>query len=263
MQETVNPQAQSLPTPVFGLTANTLKLIAIIAMLIDHISAVFLPQDWPVAIAMRFIGRITGPTMFYFVAEGYRHTRNANRYTLRLAVFAAISYIPFIYCFHGALPNESNFLRFNVIYTILIGLLCIRVRHEVENPLVKTVLIVCLFVLSVPGDWFYLAPLMMLTFDYFYGDFKKQAAGYLLVILGASSLLAYALNPFMQYVYIGEWNVTAWEGMISELGLFLPIILLRFYNGQKGGGGNAMKWGFYVFYPLHLLILGVVFYQLI
>jgi len=74
-----------------GLNAWQLKLIAIVAMVIDHLAFSFVPDGTFLAVAMHFIGRITGPTMFYFAVEGYHHTRNLNRYLFRLAAFAARS----------------------------------------------------------------------------------------------------------------------------------------------------------------------------
>ena len=242
-----------------GLSANALKLIAIIAMLIDHIATVFLPYQSLPAVVMHFIGRITGPTMFFLVAEGYRHTRNVNRYTLRLAAFALVSYVPFIYCFTGALPGPGSFLQLNVIYTILLGLLAIRLRNEAGNIVVKIGGILVLLVLATAGDWGVLGILIMLAFDYFHGDFKNQAVAYCFVILCQGGLLSALLYP--AYCFLAQSPIDLagiyWHYM-SEMGMFIPIVLLHRYNGRRGNGGKFAKWGFYMFYPLHLLALGLI-----
>ena len=54
---------------------------------------------------MHFVGRLTGPTMCFFIAEGYRKTRSFPRYLLRLGVFALISQLPFTYYSMGALGS--------------------------------------------------------------------------------------------------------------------------------------------------------------
>ena len=70
--------------PQRGLSAHTLKIIAIIAMTIDHIAWAFVDACSAAGILMHLVGRLTAPIMCFFIAEGYAHTRNANRYALRL-----------------------------------------------------------------------------------------------------------------------------------------------------------------------------------
>ena len=120
-----------------GLTAYQLKIIAIIAMVINHFAhiVVLLPIDRGVMNAMltpmNIIGKLTIPIMCFFVAEGYYHTRNLQIYLLRMFVFAAISQIPF-YLFEHDLPSSlsmfiGDFAHFNVIFTLLMGLLALTV----------------------------------------------------------------------------------------------------------------------------------------
>ena len=79
----------------FHLNVNQLKIIAIVAMTIDHIAAVFLPEG-PLKVVLRCIGRLAAPIMCYMIAEGYYHTSNRKRYLGRLILFAVISH--FAYC---------------------------------------------------------------------------------------------------------------------------------------------------------------------
>ena len=73
------------------MNRNILKYIAVIAMLCDHISLVFVGMDKPLGVAMRVFGRLTAPIMCYFLVEGYMHTRSKKKYGARLLVFALIS----------------------------------------------------------------------------------------------------------------------------------------------------------------------------
>jgi uncharacterized damage-inducible protein DinB len=73
------------------ITANTLKILAIIAMTIDYIALVFVPANSGLYFIMRFIGRTTAPILSYLIVEGFHHTRNRSRYIRRLAVFTVIS----------------------------------------------------------------------------------------------------------------------------------------------------------------------------
>lgn len=230
-----------------GLTASQLKLIAILAMLIDHIATVFVGGNNPLGVIMHFIGRITGPVMFYFVVEGYHYTRNVNRYTLRLVLFAIISYIPYIYCFDEQLPNKHNFMHLNVIYTICVGLLVLRAKYEIKNPFIRRGIIIILFFISLFGDWSFLAPLIIFWFDKYRGNFKQQMTAYFFTILFMIGIV------FIE----SAWRLTT---VLIQLGMILPILLLYFYNGEKGKGN---KWAFYVFYPLHLILLGLLHYAFI
>lgn len=80
-----------------SLNRNQMKYLVIVAMLIDHIAWSFVPMHTVLGQIMHFIGRLTGPTMAYFLAEGYLHTRNVKKYVTRLGIFALLSWIPFIF----------------------------------------------------------------------------------------------------------------------------------------------------------------------
>ena len=74
--------------------SNHLKLIAIIAMTIDHATDLIYPgfPAEPLPFALHFIGRLTAPIMWFFVCEGYHYTKNVKKYMLRLGIFAIISH---------------------------------------------------------------------------------------------------------------------------------------------------------------------------
>ncbi len=239
-----------------GFTAETLKLVAIIAMFIDHAAYAFLPNYYaPVALFLHFIGRITGPVMFYFVVEGYHHTRSKNRYTLRMAAFALISYLPFIYFKTGALPTGQNWYTFDVIYTLLLGLLALRVRHEIKKPVLQLVLLALIFAASSFGDWSYLAVLFILLFDFFRGNFRAQAVAYSAVAL--TRILPSVVSGMFGIVNgVSGWDLyNLFAPALLYCGLFLPLGLLYFYNGRRGTGS---KWLFYIFYPAHLVLIGLL-----
>ncbi|MBQ1592384.1 MAG: hypothetical protein II077_10160, partial [Treponema sp.] len=84
-----------------GFTGNQLKLFAIIAMTIDHLTCVIWPgynYDWWI-ILLHIIGRLTAPTMWFMCAEGYAHTRNVKKYIARLFLFAFISHFAYNFAF--------------------------------------------------------------------------------------------------------------------------------------------------------------------
>ncbi|SFB80368.1 TraX family protein [Ruminococcus albus] len=227
------------------INRNALKYIVIVAMLIDHIGELFESSIDPnIYHIMRFIGRLTGPTMAFFLAEGAKYTRDIAKYQKRLAIFAAISWLPFIFANPGPqklIESPVYFLQQSVIYTLFLGITAIRIwdspNYEKDA---KIIFIFLLCLASVIGDWpimDVLAPLFM----YIYRDDKKKR--YIAVTL--------AYLPMMLMVLI-------MDGWHQAGVLMVPLIIIFCYNG-KGGKKNAFnKWFFYIFYPAHLLILGII-----
>ena len=187
------PSAECLERSRGGLSLNHLKAVAVAAMVIDHIAFAFVPDGTLLAILLHSIGKITGPTMFFAAVEGCHHTRNLNRYLLRLAVFALVSWFPFLYFHFGGDLAAIQLMRPNVIYTIFLGVLAVRIRRSPRLCSAwKVLLILLLFILSVPADWGYTGVVIILVFDYYYGSWKHQAFAYCMVVMldmGVLSLL--------------------------------------------------------------------------
>ncbi len=119
------------------MSAFALKIIASICMLIDHIGAVF-PVPLTPAV-FRLIGRIAFPIYAYLIAEGCKHTKNKNKYLLRLGIFAIISEIPFDLAFmqyqtHDFQRLNINFFyQTNVFYSLFLGAACICVYESLKT----------------------------------------------------------------------------------------------------------------------------------
>lgn len=234
------------------LNRNQLKYIALIAMLIDHIAWAFVdPQSPLIGGIMHLFGRITGGTMAFFVAEGYEHTRSVKRYQIRLLLFAVISWIPFVYFETGLLPigfYEGEFYFYplqSVIYTLFLGLLAIRVWDSEKMPkAVRIILIVIICVFSVIGDWAFMNVLACLFLHVFKDKPKAK-------------WLAFTLSYLIPNIGLFIWN--GFGNNWYQLGvLLIPVIICLFYNGEKGSDNPIHKWSFYIFYPLHLLIIGFI-----
>ena len=115
-------------TKVKGLSGTTIKFIAIAAMLIDHIAWAFVPTYSVFGQIMHVIGRITASIMCFFVAEGYYYTKNVKKYVLRLAIFALISHVPFIFF---ETENISILGNTGVIYTLCLSLIALIAYHKI------------------------------------------------------------------------------------------------------------------------------------
>ena len=241
-----------------GLSISALKYIAIAAMLIDHIAFAFLDDGEHIILytIMDLIGRITGPIMFFAAAEGYHHTKDLKKYLSRLFAFALISYLPFMY----AWSDHFNPLRLNVIFTIFLGLLAVHARRSIKNIFLKILVISVLILASIPADYGTSGVIIILVFDFFYGNRRNQLAGYLLIVLLDFDVLSFFIHPFWARIYDGQFAVSYYSSPDNFicLGFLIPFFLLMFYNGQPGSRSKLSKWVFYIFYPAHLIIIGLI-----
>lgn len=230
----------------FALNAYQLKVLAVIAMLIDHIAWAFVPLNTIQGQALHVVGRLTAPIMCYFLAEGFYYTRDLKKYILRMGVFALVSAAAFSFFESG---GYFRFAGMGMIYTLFLGLLAITVRLRTSWPYgVKIICVTALCMLSQIGDW----PVMGVLWPYYFAVHRGEP-----------------IKQFRAFSIVGAVEVTYFIGMmvvmqpslwwlqLCQAGIFLAIPLLLCYDGTLGGH-KGMKWLFYIFYPAHLFILGVL-----
>lgn len=227
------------------LTGQQIKTIAIVAMLLDHIAWAFLDLHSFWGQLLHIIGRITAPTMCFFIVEGYHHTRSVPKYLTRLFLFALISHFPFVYFLYG----KFTFFPFCVLYTLALGLSAVYLWDRLQNNPWRLPLIIAIAVLSLPGDWMCFGIGFCLIFHIYRRNFSQQAVGISYIAL------VFALSQFFGSLTTGASWQSALLDSGFQLGLILSIPLLALYNGERGGSKYS-KWIFYWFYPAHLLILG-------
>ena len=216
------------------MTGFALKLIAVISMLIDHTGDVLYPgQLW-----LRYIGRLAFPIYCFLLVEGFCHTRNLKNYMLRLLIFGIISEVPFDLAFH---ESFIDFGHQNVFWTLLLGLMAISLMSmlEYDNIYVRYLL---QMMIAVP---FGIAAQLMHT-DYRWIGIGLIASMYIfhnIEVLKVGAGVVFML-PFFS-------NQIEYFGVLS----YLPI---HFYNGRRGLENGFSKWLFYVFYPVHLMVLVII-----
>ena len=231
------------------LNRTQIKYIAIAAMLLDHLAAFLLsPEKYPALIGlyiiMRIIGRIAAPVMFYFLAEGFTHTSSKRNYCLRLLSFAILSQIPYSLLRYGNVASGD----LNVVFTLLFSFLMLMVVEKTSNQIIKGMAVFLFMFSSVFSDWGLIGPLMTWLFYVNRFDRKKQVRDYMLIV--GIQLLSTVLFIIC--------NTPSWYEGICQLGTFLVIPLLLAYNGESGKKTFINKWLFYVFYPLHLILIWLV-----
>lgn len=169
------------------LNSNELKLVAIIAMTVDHIAwAMF--DGYPTAplpIFMHIIGRLTCPIMCYFIAEGYHYTKNINKYTFRLFAFAFISHFAYIFA-SNAFVDFKSFIPFyygdflnqtSVMWSLAWGLVMLRIADCKKIKLTcKVILVILICIITLPSDWSCIASLCIMAIGTNRNNFKKQMA---------------------------------------------------------------------------------------
>lgn len=233
-----------------GITGSTLKWIAIITMLIDHIGATVLTKqlihNWSIAgqaglisvdglyVVMyitRQIGRIAFPVFCFLLVEGFQRTKDIQKYIYRMLLFAIISEIPFNLALTGEFcyPDSQN-----VMLTMLIGLLtmqgCYMLEQHVENKIIGYIgCALCCGAGVIVAE--------VLKTDY-------AAKGIIAI------MVLYFLRRNRLWQMLGGCVSFIWEPAAL---LAFPVIW--FYNGERG---MKMKWFFYAFYPLHLFILYLI-----
>lgn len=225
------------------LNRNALKYIAIFAMISDHIAMIFLPKESAFYFAMRLIGRFTAPIMCFFIAEGFRYTSSKYKYGFRLGVFALISQLPYTLMISGGIFTINTLTNWNVIYTFFISFIILLAYEKIQNKPLKLITILLLAGLTIVGDWGIIAPLWVLIFHTYKDEKKKQFIVYGIVVL---LQLAFSMPLLIKY------------NELWQIGMFGAIPLLMLYNGSKGSKKSFHKWAFYLFYPLHMLVLWVL-----
>lgn len=231
-----------------NLNSNHLKLIAILAMTIDHVADLLFPgfPTHPVALALHVIGRLTAPIMWFFICEGFHYTGNLRKYLLRMLLFAVVSH--FAYCFAFGISfvpfADGVFNQTSVIWPLFWAIVALWIVNAA--PKLRTwqrwalVMVIC--AVTFCADWSCIAVMAIVAMYSHRGDLKKQMLSMLFWVL--------------IYIVVSFFFVSKVYAIV-QLGVILVWPVLSQYNGQKGKT-RWMKWFFYLYYPAHLVIIGLL-----
>jgi hypothetical protein len=204
-------------------------------MTIDHAALLLIPPDSGLYFVMRLAGRIAAPIFAFALVEGFCHTRNRKKYIGRLVLFAAISQPFYSLMVSGSL---------NVLFTFAFSLMILwAIDSKKLNVLIKILTVGICLALSLMCDFGVIIPVWVMIFYFMRDrgfDFGTKAAVF--------ALATFLMVEFMQISFI-------------QNGAVLALIPLCFYSGERGGKAENKtssaieKWGAYIYYPLHILIL--------
>ncbi len=230
------------------LNRDVIKYIAMFTMLLNHIAHTLLPFGTPLYEILEDIGFFTAPVMCFFMVEGYAYTRSRQKYGQRLLLFAVISQLPYTLAFH--------FGNLNMLYTLFCCFLILVVLDQVRNPMFRTALCFLLVLVTAVGDWAFLAAIYTILFYHSRGDRKRTACSF-----GIAYVLFAMFNLSSQTYLSGSLTLRDMiHALLAGTGIIAAgVAVLVFYNGKRAERGrNFAKWFFYIFYPVHLLLLYLI-----
>ena len=233
-------------------TAFSLHIMAMLFMLCDHLwGTVVSGNDW-----LTCIGRLAFPIYAFMLVEGYFHTKNLKKYTGRLLIFAVLSEIPF----NLAMGSRIFYpIHQNVLWSFLIAIGLIHWNEKVKGKQIwKRVLVgaasVCIGYIGgivTFVDYYNAGILTVLVFYVFRG--KKWWC-----YLGQLACLWY-INFEMLGGFSYEVNILGQIHFIERQGMaLLALIPIWLYRGKQGYHSKTLQYSYYAFYPLHLLVLGIL-----
>lgn len=208
-----------------------LKVLACFCMLVDHVCGILFHTSYTAYLIRYSIGRLAFPLFAFMLCEGFFHTRNKSKYLLNLLITAVVSECFYDLGFDGQLfyPGKQN-----TIFTLLLSLIMLMIMEQFRDKFFIQIIIAAAF---------------------------SAAAHYLRVDYGLWGVAAVAIYYFM---YFAPYYISGFCACIPIIcgfqtySVLLVSIPLAFYNGKQGTKNNLIKYGFYLFYPVHLIVLVLI-----
>lgn len=224
------------------LSGSSLKVLAVLSMLVDHCAYFFVDHGTTLYEAMRCFGRIAFPVFAFLVAEGFTHSQNRMRYFLTLLGFAFISEIPW-YMLNG---HDGTH---NVMFTLAIGVVAISAFDRLREHLPLCLIIVAAFAYlawAFGSDYDWRGVLMILIFYMLQRQTIEPWVARNQIHFPSQSILQIAFTlPLMAHYGV--------------MGAILASTVIFLYDGRRGFiQGNVAKYSFYAVYPLHLILIAIV-----
>ncbi|MDY0214279.1 MAG: TraX family protein [Bacilli bacterium] len=261
-----------------------LKIIAMIAVLSDHVAYAFLSSSSPLYIGMRIFGRLAFILFAFFLSEGIIYSRNKDAYLLRLLILYVIMQVLIV----GVNLYDSSFEFSNVFFTLFaVGTFLVYFEKKKWSHVHYLVPLLTLLVINYLGVYQNISSLYIYTGDYhFYGIaviigfyLARKFASYLLnryplvsdledgdieedirrkkqVIMNASSSVSLLLITFIWYI-LSVFNMSD-IAMNMQSYAIITIPLLILYNGRLGHNGKTFRIVYYGFFPVHLILLALI-----
>lgn len=250
-------------------TSFSIKLIAVIAMTIDHFAkivgqtgimslfpSVSLKASYLMVNLMDVMGRMAFPLFAFMVAEGVQRTSSIRRYIGRLMLFALISEPFYYFAFNGQMASFSGFLESlsyfhlsNVFFTLCLGAIAAYACQTMEEKMPEKCLLTCIPVIAA----------FSLFGEYIGCDYG--AMGIILIamlylsktkISKITVIMLWSIGLYIVGQGMGNWSQDWTYPILNCLLSLFSCFLIGNYSGKRG---LPVKWCFYIYYPVHLLLL--------
>ena len=225
-------------------------------MLIDHIGAVLVLECFHEATGeskaawleiyrtLRIIGRLAFPVYCFLLVEGVSYTKNTKSYGQRLMADMLLSEIPFDLAFYGKINWEHQ----NVMVTLLLGFLMLEFAKRTPHLLLKLLMALPFaFISEKLGSDYGAKGIMVIAVFAFTRDAKYK---HLWQFLG----LWFVFSP--NHLMLLNWR-DGFRWTIQESAVF-AVIPIALYSGRKTTNSKLLQQMYYLFYPVHLLILYLI-----
>lgn len=222
----------------------TLKIISCIAMIFDHIKYAIPQTD---GIITQVIGRMAFPLFAFMAVEGYLHTSNLKKYILKLIIFGIISELPFLLFRTLVGPG----VLINIMGTLVLGVISIFIYDKLNNKFIGFLAAVSIAIIGqfakVDYGWFGVGLVFLI---YLTRNHK--------LIFSITYILLVSIYYFSNYIPVVGVNFNLLTNcFIKILSTSLALIFMLLYNGKLG---HKIKYFYYIFYPVHMLILYFISY---
>ena len=245
-----------------GIDSFTLHVLAILFMILDHLwNAFFVNQN---QILMHLLGRFALPIFAFMLVEGFCKTKNRNKYLKRIFIFAAISEIPFnLFVSTSVFGSPSIFLPYkNVLWSFGIALYMLVLLEKIKKksmPIIVKILgkivigIMAMFITRLIGsDYLEYGIMMVLVFYFFrnrtWWNFIAQVILLVWINIFLIPRYDFSFNLFGNKIY----------APVQSFAIF-SLVFIWLYNGKQGIHNKITKYMFYSFYPLHLLLIVIIY----
>lgn len=237
----------------FGITSFVLHVLAMVFMLCDHLWATVIPgnADW-----LTCIGRLAFPIFAFLTVEGFFHTKSLKRYAGRMLLFALLSELPFNLMMSGSLlyPFHQN-----VLWCFLLSLGLMHLNEKAKGTgkwwvrlltAAGTILLGVIVGMLSMMDYMHYGVLMVLTFYFFRGRKWWCYAGQLLLMILINKSVGGMLYQWELFGRVMEFP--------QQCFAVFALVPIWLYNGKQGYHSKWLQYVYYAFYPVHLLILGLI-----
>lgn len=233
------------------MSSFVLKIIAMLSMLCDHLGSGIIGRYT----VLNLIGRMSFPIFAFQISQSYIHTSNLKKFLIRLLLFACISQLPFMLF----LSTFSDLFLLNIFFTMLLGVIAMIAYDKIPNKFIGilVVLLICGLGQIVHVDYYAFGVGAIFLFYFFTKlSMQENITKNKKVFYRVCMCLLFIILVILKYLeYFIEYPLLI--DKFAKLAIFtcLPLVFILQYNGKEG---PKMKYLFYVFYPLHLLIIWLI-----